>query len=299
MDSDFNSSFFVQIISAASIVRSKNLEAKLTELRLKVQISPGFFPNEIDFQDGSLHSVFFSKLICQRKLSIGEIGCAKAHRNVIANFLNSDQKFGLIFEDDAEVIADFDFDIIMTLLNSNRPIILVFGWIPGFAIAKNPKVQLNDEPIELITSPTCAFAYAVNRPAAKLMVSDNDRVIDCADWPVHTLNKVNFYATHTPWVTANHDPKFSIIGKRSNPISNSSISVLVSRIRLASSLVTLIILSKSNKLNISPMQIVHRLLIRGLLYKYGESQVVEKSTANEVIPLPLKFQRILRFLNVK
>ena len=298
MLSDLNSDFIVQIISTENVIRSENLESKLTELGLKVQTSPGVVPNEIDFGDGLLHSSFLSYLICQRKMQMGEVGCALAHRNAITNFLNSDQRFGIIFEDDAEVIAEFNFDIIMTLLNSNLPIIVVLGWIPGFAIAKNPKVQLNDEPIELITSPTCAFAYAVNRPAAKLMVNANDRIIDCADWPVFTLNKVNFYATHTPWVTANHDPKFSIIGKRSNPMSNSPISVLVSRIRLASSLLTLIILSKSKKLNISPKQIVHRLIIRGLLYKYGASQVVEKSTANEVIPLPLKFQRILRFLNV-
>jgi len=295
---DVNSQFIVQIISTTNIIRSKNLESKLTELGLKFQISPGVVPNEIDFHDGLLHSAFLSKLICQRKVLMGEVGCALAHRNAINNFLNSDHKFGIIFEDDAEVIAEFNFDIIMKLLDSKLPIIIALGWIPGFAIAKNPQVLLSEEPIELITSPTCAFAYAINRPAAKLMIGSHEKIIDLADWPIYTLNKVNFYSTHSPWVTANHDPKFSTIGERSIPISKSPISVLVSRIRLVNSLVALIVLSKTNKLDVSPRQIVHRLLIRDMLYKYGKSQVNEKSTTNKVIPLPLKFQKLLILLKL-
>ena len=296
--SDINSLFFVQIISTENIVRSKNLESKLTELGLKFQISPGVRPNENDFHDGLLHSAFLSNLIGLRKMQIGEVGCALAHRNAIRNFLNSDQKFGFIFEDDAEVIADFDFDLIMKLLDSNLPIIIALGWIPGFAIAKSPQVHLNDDLIELVTSPTCAFAYAINRPAAKFIVSTHERIIDFADWPIYMLNKVNFYTTNAPWVTANHDPKFSTIGERSTPFSGSPMSVLVSQIRLAISLVTLMILSTTNKLKVSPNQIVHRLLIRGLLYKYGISQVSKSSTINEVIPFPLKFTKMLRFLKV-
>ena len=298
MTTDVNSQFIVQIISTTNIIRSKNLESKLTELGLKFQISPGVVPNEIDFHDGLLHSAFLSKLICQRKVLMGEVGCALAHRNAINNFLNSDHKFGIIFEDDAEVIAEFNFDIIMKLLDSKLPIIIALGWIPGFAIAKNPQVLLSEEPIELITSPTCAFAYAINRPAAKLMIGSHEKIIDFADWPIYTLNKVNFYSTHSPWVTANHDPKFSTIGERSIPISKSPISVLVSRIRLVNSLVALIVLSKTNKLDVSPRQIVHRLLIRDMLYKYGKSQVNEKSTTNKVIPLPLKFQKLLILLKL-
>ena len=298
MTTDVNSQFIVQIISTTNIIRSKNLESKLTELGLKFQISPGVVPNEIDFHDGLLHSAFLSKLICQRKVLMGEVGCALAHRNAINNFLNSDHKFGIIFEDDAEVIAEFNFDIIMKLLDSKLPIIIALGWIPGFAIAKNPQVLLSEEPIELITSPTCAFAYAINRPAAKLMIGSHEKIIDLADWPIYTLNKVNFYSTHSPWVTANHDPKFSTIGERSIPISKSPISVLVSRIRLVNSLVALIVLSKTNKLDVSPRQIVHRLLIRDMLYKYGKSQVNEKSTTNKVIPLPLKFQKLLILLKL-
>lgn len=296
MSSGLNSDFVVQVISTDNLIRSKNLELKISEMGLKLQISPGVVPSEMDFRNGSLHSAFFSKLIGQRKIQMGEVGCALAHRNAIQNLLDSDQKFGFIFEDDAEIIADFDFNIVMKLLDTSLPIILALGWIPGFAVAKNQQVYLNDLPIELVTSPTCTFAYAINRAAAKLVIGAHERIIDFADWPIHTLNKVNFYATHTPWVTANHDPKFSTIGKRSTPISNSPINVLLSRIKLVSCLVTLIALSKTSKLKVSPKQILHRLLIRGLVYKYGISQVVENSTINEVIPLPVKFQKVLSLL---
>lgn len=289
--SDAKSPFSVQIISINDVIRGENLEAKLTEFGMEFYLSPGVVPDELEFYDGLLHSAFLSKLIMGRDLRIGEVGCALAHRNALTNFLNSDHKFGFIFEDDAEVIADFNFDIIMKLLDSSLPIIISLGWAPGYAIAKNPEVHLNDEPIELSTPPTATFAYATNRPAAKLIVSVHERIIDHADWPIYSLNKVNFYATHTPWVTSNHDPKFSTIGERPAPILNSRMSILVSQIRLVVSLVTLLLLSKTNKLKVSPKQIVHRLLIQHMLYEFGLSQVGNESTTNEVTSLPSKFQR--------
>ena len=297
---DLNSQFLVQIISTKGAIRSKNLESKLTELGLRFRISPGVVPNENDFQAGFLHSAFLSNLLCQRNVSIGEVGCAVAHRNAINNFIKSDQRFGIIFEDDAEIIADFNFDMIMELLDSNLPIIIVLGWIPGFAVAKNPQVFLNEEPIELITSPTCSFAYAINRSAAKLMINNHKKIIDLADWPIHALNKIKFYSvrSHSPWVTANQDPKFSVIGERSISSSKSPIGVLISRIRLVASFIVLILLSTVNKIDVSPNQIVHRLLIRDLLYNYGTSQDNEKLNRNTVVFLPLKLQKLLTLLKV-
>jgi glycosyl transferase family 25 len=300
MPSDFNSHFLVQIISTENVIRSKNLKSKLTELGLKFQISPGVVPTEMDFNAELLHSKYLSTLLCQRKLSIGEVGCALAHKYAINEFLNSDHKFGIIFEDDAEIIADFDCDVIVQCLNSNDPVIIALGWIPGFAIAKNSNKSLDDKPVELMTSPTCAFAYAINRPAAKFMAESQKKLIDLADWPIYTLNKVRFYSIHShlPWVTANHDPKFSIIGDRSISTPKSFIGVLVNRISLAGSLITLFLLSNTNKLDVSPKQIVHRLLIRDMLYKYGNSQLHNKESKYEVIALPLKFQKLLALLKI-
>ena len=300
MPSDLNSQFLVQIISTEGNIRSKNLDSKLTEMGLRFAISPGVVPNEMDFQAGLIHSASLSKLLCQRNMTLGEVGCAIAHKNAIANFLNSDHKFGIIFEDDAEIIADFDFDIMMKLLDSNIPITIALGWIPGFAIAKYPSDLLSEEPIELMTSPTCAFAYAMNRSAAKLMINSQEKIIDLADWPVYTLNKVKFFSihSHSPWVTANHDPKLSIIGERSTPNPSNLMSALVGRIRLVRSVITLLRLSKSNEIKASPKQIVHRLLIRDLLYRYGTSQVNVDATEYNVIPLPLKFRRLLDLLKL-
>jgi GR25 family glycosyltransferase involved in LPS biosynthesis len=289
--SDFNSSFSVQIISTANTIRSRNLESKLSEFGLRFQISPGVVPKELDFHDGLLHSAFLSKLILQRDLRIGEVGCALAHRNALNNFLNSDHKFGLIFEDDAEVIAEFNLESIQRILNSTCPTLIVFGWNPGFAIADNVTVAFNEEPIELITPPLCTFAYAVNRPAAKLMTSSHEKIIDVADWPIHVLNKMTFYATASPWVYANPDEEFSTIGVRSHPVPTSTMGLLVSRVRLVSSVVTLLLLSKTNWLNVSPKQIVHRLIIQPILYEYGLNQVNNDLSTNDVKLLPPKFQK--------
>ena len=298
MPSNLNSQFLVQIISTDEIIRSENLLPELTQLGLQYQVSPGVVPSEVDFRTGILHSTFIFELLNQRAASIGEVGCALAHRVAMNSFLNSNHKFGIVFEDDAEVIAEFDFDILSELLDSDRPIIVALGWIPGIAVSKNPEILVNEELIELITPPTCTFAYAINRSAAKSMIGSKKKIIDLADWPIYMLSKVHFYAPHLPWVTANHDPIFSTIGVRSRPISTTAIGVIKSRIRLATSLLVLMLLSLTNKLGASPKQIVHQLLIRGLLHRYGVSQVAENSTTNEVVPLSLKFHKLRGLLKI-
>jgi hypothetical protein len=298
MPSNHDSQFLVQIISTESIIRSKNLESNLNKLGLKFQISPGVVPNEVDFRSGLLHSAFLYKLLSQRTGTIGEVGCALAHRDAMSSFLNSNRKYGIIFEDDAEVVSEFDFDILTGLLDSDSPIIVALGWIPGFAISRNPQILDSEETIELITAPTCAFAYAINRPAAAFMVKGHEKIIDTVDWPVYSLNKVKFFATRLPWVTANHDPEFSIIGVRPHPISNGAIGVFVSRIRLLTYLVTLVILSRTKKLRVSPKQILHQLVIRGFLHRYGVRHISESLLTNEVIPLPPKYQRMLKSLKL-
>ncbi len=289
--SDLNSQFSVQIISTEKTIRSKNLESKLNEFGISFQISPGIVPKELDFKEGLLHSAFLSKLILQRDLRIGELGCALAHRHAAANFLDSDQNFGLIFEDDSEVIAEFNLDMIKRVLDSTFPKLIILGWSPGFAIADNPTVPLSDEPIELLTPTLGTFAYAINRPAAKLISSSHKKVVDVADWPIHVLNEITFYTTASPWIYSNPEEEFSTIGGRSFLVPTSRISVLVNRIRLVSSLLTLMLLSKTKKLNVSPKQIIHRLIIQPMLYEYGLSQVDKESTTNAVIPLPPKFKK--------
>jgi len=299
LPSDLNAQFLVQVICTKNFFRSKNLGSKLAEMGIEFETSPGVVPNEIDFHAGLHHSAFQSKLLLQRKMQIGEVGCALAHRNALINFLNSGHKFGIIFEDDAEIIGEFNLDSIENTLNSNFPVVIALGWIPGFAIAKTPQNLLSDEPIELITSPTCAFAYAINHSAARLLVNEQKKIIDVVDWPIFALKKVKFFAihSHSPWVTANHDPIFSTIGDRPGAISISPISVFARRIRLVSSFLTLIALSIANKLDASPKQVLHRLLIRDRLYKHGNSQSME-ATRNFVIPAPLSIQKLLDILRL-
>jgi hypothetical protein len=295
---DLNARFYGQIISNTEVIRSTNLDSKLTDFGLNFELSPGVVLLENDFSTEKLHSELLSRHICQRNLIIGEVGCSLAHEKAIKKFLMSDQEFGLIFEDDAEVIDDFNFDMIESVLDTRSPIIMVLGWIPGFAISKDPQISSDDEPIELATSPTCAFAYGINRPAAELMIGGHEKIIDAPDWPIYTLNKVRWYSTHSPWVFANNDSQFSTIGVRSFANSSSPIKVLLSRVRLFNSLFSLIVLSKTSKLDVNSRQIVHRLLLRDMLYRYGQSQVNKNVPTNTVIPFPLKLKRFRAFLKV-
>ena len=185
--SDFDSKVLVQIVSINNVIRSGNLEAKLTEFGLEYKIPPEMMPDVNDFQAGLLHSKFLSTLICQRTIRIGEVGCALGHRASMINFLNSNQKIGIFFEDDAEIIADFNIDILVDFLDSDIPIIITLGWIPGFAISRKPEIFYSEKLVELVTAPTCTFAYAMNKAAAKLMIDSHEKVIDLPDWPIYTL----------------------------------------------------------------------------------------------------------------
>jgi GR25 family glycosyltransferase involved in LPS biosynthesis len=294
------SDFSVQIISTDGLIRSKNLEENLNFQHIPFKLSPGIIPSFSDYKDGKLHSKLFSNLICQRQISKAEVGCALAHKVAVQNHLGLASKFGIIFEDDAEILRNFDFKVLSDYLQSELPRILILGWVPGFAVAYPTKFQTNNEVSQVLVPPTCAFAYAFNNSAAKILAT-NKKILDFADWPIHVFNKINFSIVKEPWVSASQDPDLSTIGIRYIDSEPTKTSIFASRIRLIISLVLLVISSIFTNMNFSPRQILTRLFLKDHIYNFGVNAQRKAASENEVTA-PTAFvseypDHKLRFLN--
>jgi hypothetical protein len=301
MDKFSKSDFFVQIISTDGSIRSKNLEDNLNLQHIPFKLSPGIIPSFSDYKDGKLHSKLLSNLICQRQISKAELGCALAHKVAVQNYLDLKSKFGIIFEDDAEILKNFDFKVLSDYLQSEFPRILILGWVPGFAVAYPAKYQTNYGVSQVLVPPTCAFAYAFNHSAAKILAS-NKKILDLPDWPIHVFSKISFSIVEEPWVSASQDPNLSIIGIRYKYSDPTKTSILLRRIRSITSFFLLLIISVFSNINFSPRQILTRLFLKDHIYSFGmnafrntSSESDETKSTAFVSEYP---HRKLRFLNL-
>lgn len=277
-----NNRFFTQIITLNGEFRSKKLSNILDLQGIKYSIANGFLISDEDFESEKYHNKKISKLITQRNISKNEVGCAMAHMNATRLFLNSSSPFGIIFEDDAEINAVINLDSAENFLDNSKPRILFFGWLPGYAVSKTTPSQPTTEIIPLLTPPTCAFAYAINRPAAKLLANFTDLIIDLADWPIQIFYGVEFGAVSNPIVSAPQNPELSTIGRRIEQ-DKKSFSLLRKRINLATSIVNLFIQSKHLGLNLTFKQIFHRIILKDLVYKNGNKYLAGKVAFEPIV----------------
>lgn len=292
--------FLVQIISINKLIRSKNLIDKLAAQNIEFKFSAGVIPDQSQFDSGSYHYIKISQLICQRKITKSEVGCALAHQKAQQNFLDSGTKYGIIFEDDAELIQAIDFNVVDNYLDNTQPRILIFGWIPGYAITHSEEIQNDSNLLSVVVPPTCAFAYAINRPAAKILTSSK-KVADLADWPIYTFNKIEYAIVDKPWAEASQDPSQSIIGIRQSTINVTYISRLRGIFHLLVSLFGVFALSKINKLNISLVQILNRMVLKDFYYNYGVKIVKSndpKVNQYGIVNLPIFQSKLIRFLKL-
>lgn len=292
--------FSVQIISTNNLVRSNNLVEKLTDQNIPFELTPGIVLTNTEFESGSNHSKLISHLICQRRITKAEVGCALAHQLAQKKFLFSDADFGIIFEDDAEIIEEFDLEIVKNYLNCLKPRILIFGWIPGYSISYPQNLQNYSNVVKVVVPPTCAFAYALNKSAARILAS-SEKILDLADWPIYSFNKVEYAIVASPWVQASQDPSLSLIGIREAPNSVTVISNLSRKAKLIGSVFGVFFIARFQKIQISPLQIFNRMVLKDFYYKFGVKTLKSggKSDSNHGIVSLSKFSvRILQFFRL-
>lgn len=261
-----STNFLVQIICNEQNIRSKNLINDLKCQGIKFHFAEAVFPNYKEFIEGSLNSKITSKLISQRNLTIGEVGCALAHRKTSSKLLTSESLYGITFEDDAEIMSYFDFEMLENKLKVDKPIVIVLGWQPGYGVLKTLPLEKKSQILELLTPPTCTFAYAYNKSAAKLLINENKKINDVADWPIEIFDKIKFYLVSPPWVKASSDLSNSLIGERIFNKNSNLLRRLVKKIQLIFNLLALMFIALSSKHNFTIRQVVHRVILRDQIF---------------------------------
>lgn len=295
MPNDAKSKFLVQVISTNNIIRSTNLLAETSNQEIVLEISEGIIPSTEEFNSGKLHSKILTNLICQRKISKAEVGCALAHKKSIESLQESDFEFSIIFEDDAQVLEVIDFERLNQYLNVKIPRIVNLGWIPGYALTLPTNLQKDDYFLRVAFPPTCAFAYALNKAAAKWLLSSK-KVIDLADWPIETFNRIEYAIPKIPWASAPQEPSQSLIGIRTSKRKIKFVSSMISRFRLVLSFVFLLPLSRILGANISFRQAFNRILIKDHFYNYGVTQInsaLVPTTHHGQVEIPIKTSNFL------
>lgn len=288
----------VQVIGKNGAIRNSALEQDLKAQGIDFSIVDGVFPSQKEFESGALHSKILSTLICQRRIRIGEVGCALAHRKTAFNLINSDFEYSIVLEDDAQVIDSLDLATLVDGLNSSEPRVLILGWIPGYAVAFNSPAKVN-EYFELATPSTCTFAYALNRSAAKILINQNRKIIDLADWPIYLFNKVRFLILRSPWFDASHDPVNSTIGSRVSNQPQNLIGKLISRFRLLISIIFLLIFSKFINSGVALIQIINRMIIKDQIYGFGRRNLKVNASSPELKNLVFINQKYRKFSTIK
>ena len=290
--------YSIQIISTNKVVRSETLISALNKYEMPFEISPGVVPTVDEFDLGIFHSKYISSLICQRRITKAEVGCAVAHQNAIKNFLNTESEFGIIFEDDCEIYEFLDLKVITNFLATSKPRVLLLGWIPGYAVIYPDQIQLDPDTYSVVTPPTCAFGYALNKSAADLFIASK-KVLDLADWPIQTLKKIEFAIPRTSWVLAPQDPSNSIIGVREKNTRKTFSSNIKSRMRLILSIKVLMVIKMFCKLPFTYNEIFHRVLLKNFIYNFGVSAITQGhgfGVKKDIVELPLKYAKILKAL---
>ncbi|CAN2213814.1 Glycosyl transferase, family 25 [Candidatus Nanopelagicaceae bacterium] len=136
-----------------------------------------------------------SHVLSKKALTLPEIGCAKSHLECYRAFLESENNYAVIFEDDADLI-DSDLDALSDLTGKflkfaktipyEKPIALVY-----YTESAN-LIRLNEDFYQVIGNASHAMAYLINRNAAKKILERNTNIDYVADWPRGTAIKFFF-----------------------------------------------------------------------------------------------------------
>ena len=132
-----------------------------------------------------------------RNLNKGEIGCVLSHRKAMQHLLNSSSEYALILEDDVTIIRDLsalqEYNIDCILSNDRPTILLLSG---DFWYFKKSDVVTCYDAIG-------AYAYLINRSAAKLILATGKPFTVADDWFVFKRMGLNIKAVKPYMVDAN------------------------------------------------------------------------------------------------
>jgi hypothetical protein len=111
--------------------------------------------------------------VYQRDLACTEIGCALSHYNCYESIIKQDLDFGVIFEDDVELLPTFTASQLR--IPANVDILLIGGRI------REKKDPTTAEIIPLQHNADGAYAYVVSRNGARKLIEYHDKIRHVSD----------------------------------------------------------------------------------------------------------------------
>ena len=178
------------VIGSPGKLRSKSLELLATKLKTAIFVDPVQITKQNRL--GTVVNEQLSEVICGKRLSDSELGCAIAHKTARIQadfaFASSDIfKWVLIVEDDADLGIDL-FNIInreLTSVDFKSPAIVNYYYrnTRGSLTFRNINQRETFRAKRYLAAG--AVCYAINREGLQVLRSFDDVPIDCvADWPM-------------------------------------------------------------------------------------------------------------------
>ena len=174
-------SIAIYVIGDREELRSPNLRQALASAPWPVKfVEPVFLRSE---QDSVLFDNQVAELIFGRTLTVGEVGCALAHRSAYAAAEAEGIDLALIFEDDAHVSPEIWGRLAPVLECPSLAGPAVLSLYAGDH-GRGQKERCGPEVIlRLRRPPTHAVAYAISRQAVEFALAAPTTIVSPADWP--------------------------------------------------------------------------------------------------------------------
>lgn len=132
-----------------------------------------------------------------RTLNAGEVGCALSHRLVYEKVLSGKEPYALVLEDDIAIQRDLNLlplDKIDKIMNSSRPRAFMLSGDYSF---------YRQRPVIRIYSAVGAYAYIINKAAAKRILSINPPCCVADDWMFYKRKGLRLFAVYPYMIDAN------------------------------------------------------------------------------------------------
>lgn len=132
-----------------------------------------------------------------REIGPGEVGCALSHRKCYQSLLDSDNQYALVLEDDITIVGDISVlkeKYVTETLNTEKPTIIFLSgdyW------------RLNSGNLVRVYDANGAYAYLINKAAARVILSSGKPFSVADDWRVVKKLGVRYYAVYPYCVDAN------------------------------------------------------------------------------------------------
>ena len=138
-----------------------------------------------------------SKKVYGRTLNAGEVGCALSHRKVYELLLSGNEPYALVLEDDIAIQRDLNLlslDKIDKIMRSSRPRAFMLSGDFSF---------YRQKPVIKIYSAVGAYAYIINKAAAKRILSIKRPCCVADDWMYYKRKGLRLFAAYPYMIDAN------------------------------------------------------------------------------------------------